>query len=162
MVTTLVRRGVHRRALALAIAIVSAIVLAASFHAADAQAYCGSGGSSPNQPSCLPGSGYTYDTTWNCGVTAPDQDCYQPGRFLYENGEIHTWGWGSADYDGAGAVTVTVCAGGAGSCSWYANGYNHARACALNNCNDTTANSKMSVHPFSGSGNHTVYGHGKA
>lgn len=128
---------------------------------ADARAQC-------NGQSCLPGSGYTFDVNWNCGLiygsnSGALQKCWEPGNCISGGGapacaHQHTFGWGSADYDGGGGVFVYIQTG---NYSWGSVDWNLARACALSSCNDTTASSYLQVY-HNGTGRHTIYGHGKA
>ena len=117
---------------------------------------------------CLPGIGYTFDVQWNCGLiwgsnSGALQKCWEPGNCISEQvapacSHEHTFGWGSADYDGGGGVFVYIQTA---NYAWGSVDWNLARACALSNCNDTTAGSRLEVH-HNGSTRHTIYGHGKA
>jgi hypothetical protein len=112
--------------------------------------------------SCLPGSGYTLDSQWDCGTidSTSGDACYANGTLAWGNAVTHTWGWGSADYDGAGSTWVCIQAEGGsfGSC-----GTNLARACFNTNCNDQSSSSfRLYVENYDGGTRHTVYGHGKA
>lgn len=113
---------------------------------------------------CLPGGGYTYEDTWNCGPIYAQQACYQPGNCLSSIcGDNHSFGFGSADYDGGGRIAVGISAPCVSGCSgtFDAVGINLARACARSNCNDVAPLRKMFV--AQGDNNrHTVKGRGKA
>lgn len=100
---------------------------------------------------CLPGSGYTYDTTWSC--LSSGNPCWGTGG--------HTYGWASASYSGGG--NTAVCVG-----LWYGDstrvsgcGTNLARICYLSTCNDQ---STVYLTPSASTGGerHTVNGHAKA
>lgn len=106
----------------------------------------------------LPGSGYTFDTYWNCGPIYLTQYCYEPGTLGTPH--YHTFGWGSADYDGAGAIYLCIRIG---ANVWVACGYNLARVCVNANCNDSTYNNPAAVTNEETDGSrHTVKGHAKA
>ncbi|HZV76043.1 MAG TPA: hypothetical protein VFF79_20215 [Conexibacter sp.] len=109
-----------------------------------ASADCTSGGSS-----CLPGSGYSFDSVWDCGVIAENVDCYANGN--------HTWGWGSASYSGSGSTYVCIrLSGYALGC-----GTNLARTCYAASCNDQSVVAfPASVENFGAP--HTISGHAKA
>lgn len=150
--------AIQRRSRRMLSAFVAVVLLVAAAWAVSAsnppsaQAFCSGTG-------CLPGSGYTYDGTWNCGATTAV--CYEPGTTNYGSAYIHTYGWGSADYDGAGATTVNLCAVSSGSCYFGGAGTNLIRACYNDNCNDQNAiGLKLGVSsPYE---SHTINGHGKA
>jgi hypothetical protein len=111
----------------------------------------------------LPGSGYTFDRQWNCGLFYGNQSCWFNGVLGYNSASDHSWGWASADYDGSGSVGVAV-AGGTNIQSYFgASGTNLARACYLASCNDQDSR-QMGVdvaHPYD-SQRHTIYGHAEA
>jgi len=113
-----------------------------------------------------PGSGYTYDRYWNCGLiyNVSIHSCYFPGVLGNPQGYQHTWGWASADYDGGGTVPVGVQGvDDNGSVDFGASGSNLARACYYSSCNDNGSD-WLDVHVYHGSasGRHTIYGHAKA
>lgn len=120
----------------------------------------------------LPGSGYTFDVTWDCGLIygSHSQSCYAPGNCLGTGcASSHTYGWGSADYDGGGSVQVRVYAGcsSAGTCGnipeFYNYGTNLARACYDSfSCDDQDSRSYKMFVSQGDSNRHTIYGHGKA
>lgn len=116
-----------------------------------ASADCTSGGSG-----CLPGSGYTLDTVWNCGPLYPGFDCYANGTTIFGNAVTHTFGWGSASFP---EVPVCIQLGPyAGACAT-----NVARVCYQANCNDQNANSfRAEVHHRQTGIAWTISGHAKA
>jgi hypothetical protein len=108
---------------------------------------------------CLPGSGYTLDQTWSCGLLNSGRACFSPGTRVIENANRHTWSWGSADYDGQGSIQVFITAA-----SFGASGTNLTRACYFSSCNDQ--DSEFSViwmsHYTPSGAQHTIHGHAKA
>ena len=115
---------------------------------------------------CLPGSGYTFDRTWNCGSRPAGTKCWWPGYIAHPSGRTHSWGFGSADYDGSGQVNVTVT-----GCSWIettqclvhfsASATNLARACWYASCNDQD-HLLVDLWVRNNQGPARVIGHGKA
>lgn len=149
-----VHRGAlaRRSALALTGMCLTAVILMLG-HPAPAAAYCEGTG-------CLPGSGYTFDKTYECGLIYERaiQECWYPGVLGEPPGERHTWGWGSADYDGSGTVPVIVLGE-----LFFGHGNNLARACYANNCDDQNIYSLHILvgHTESGA-RHTIIGHAEA
>jgi hypothetical protein len=139
----------------LAVLIGAAAVSAALVSATPAGAACGG-------YSCLPGSGYTFDQTWGCGVIPANGTCYAPGVTSRSNAEAHTYGYGSAIYNGSGNPVICVAAIIQGGTyvpfGWCGNSL--ARACYLDSCNDVGTATNMTVAPQNTA--HTVSGHGKA
>ncbi|MBB4662975.1 hypothetical protein [Conexibacter arvalis] len=129
---------------------VSLTALLLCLTAGPAAADCTTGGSS-----CLPGTGYSTDVTWNCGAIDDTYDCYYNSTTNPALADIRSWGWGSAAYNGSGSSYVCVYGGG----SFYACGTNIARACFYANCN---AQSLLSFRLWvkNITGTHTVWGHG--
>lgn len=118
----------------------------------------------PTAQAQLPGSGYTFDQYWNCGLIYSSQLCWYPGVLGYNSSYNHSWGPGSADYDGSGSPRVSI-AGGTGSYTYFgADGARLARACYSYTCNDQdSVQMGMSVTHFAGGSiRHTINGHGKA
>jgi hypothetical protein len=140
--------------------VVSAVALALA--AAAINASSGSAAYGCSGVGCLPGSGYTFDRTWNCGLFYgyPTQDCWFPGVLGQPPSSKHTWGWGSADYDGVGHFNVAIYAPG----GFYSEGDRLARACFYSSCNDQGGTLlDVLVRHYDGSGvRHTIYGHAKA
>jgi hypothetical protein len=136
---------------------VAVVMLVLALSSSRADAFC-------QGTSCLPGSGYTQDTTWNCGVLGTSATCYANGATIIGNAVLHTWGWGSAAYNGAGNVGVCLNAvNSAGTQAFWGDcGTNLARASALDQpCNDQdSTNYKLGVF-LQGSNPHTIHGHGK-
>jgi len=118
-----------------------------------ASADCTTGGSS-----CLPGTGYILDDTWDCGAISSVTDCYFNGVTSPGSAISRYWGWGSAAYNGTGDAWVCIN----GGTYFYACSTNLARACFNgSNCNaQRTADFPMYVENFTGT--HTIYGHGLA
>jgi hypothetical protein len=132
-------------------ACLAAFALSAA-HASTASADCTSGSST----GCLPGSGYTFNIYWDCGVLAANTPCWYPGTTNLNNAIAHTWCWGSADYDGGGNTQVCVSTvlsfGGCGLNLW--------RSCYYSTCNDQNEwNTPIAV---SATANHTITGHAEA
>lgn len=143
--------SVRARVLLALVACLAAFALTAA-HAPKAGADCLTGSSS----GCLPGSGYTFNIYWDCGVLAANTPCFYPGTTNSSNAILHTWGWGSADYDGGGNTQVCVqevyAFGGCGLNLW--------RACYRSDCNDQNEwNAALYVYATA---NHTITGHGEA
>jgi hypothetical protein len=144
-------------------AFVLTVVLAASavgISAQNAVAQC-------NGASCLPGSGYTWDNYWNCGLIYSGQWCYQPGNCLGVScADRHTFGWGSADYDGSGTIFVYIgLSGGSAPRAALGGGYGLARTCWRNDCNDQDAYTMYGLVSWQKAGStarHTIIGHAKA
>lgn len=114
---------------------------------------------------CLPGSGYTLDSVWDCSVISRGTNCIANGTTTPMYGVSHTWGWGSAAYNGAGSTSVLIenLGGDKGTgLGMYATGSNLARTCYLSNCNDQGSDSFLLLVQNTGSNAHTIYGHGKA
>jgi len=136
---------------------IAAVALAAAAAAPKASAAFGCSGTG-----CLPGSGYTFDRTWNCGLFYgyPTQDCWYPGVLGPPPSSKHTWGWGSADYDGVGHFDVAISAPG----GFFGRSDRLARACFFSSCNDQGGTLLDAfVRHYAGSGiRHTIYGHTKA
>ena len=121
--------------------------------------------------SCLPTTGYTYDTHWNCGGFYGNQVCYQPGACLnYICADAHTFGWGSADYDGSASLNVRIAADPATATafpSFSNSGGSLARACRRRDCVDTDLADqryweRVSHDHLNHAHTHTIKGHGKA
>lgn len=147
------------------IVMLGALVCAAlliALRPAPAKATCVPG----NPATCLPGSGYTYNQTWNCGSIYLTQECYFNATLGRSFASAHSWSWGSADYDGVGPLTVCFEAGTQAQSTFGACGSNLARACwDTANCNDTNASTNWVAGVFhdSPSGNpFTVLGHAEA
>jgi hypothetical protein len=113
----------------------------------------------------LPGSGYTFDVTWNCGAIQTDSGeyCYYNGTLSWSAATKHTWGWGSAAYNGTGTTWVCVEAQfDSGADSFGGCGTNLARSCYFANCNDQdSVYLRMNVQNH-GANAHTIWGHGEA
>ena len=143
-----------RRALPVAtIAAVLAIAFAtlAGSHVDSASANCQGSG-------CLPGSGYTFDQQWNCGVIGPVVRCWYNATTSESAATSHTWGFGSAAYNGSGSVYV--CTGT--SPNYFIDcGTNLARGCYDSNCNDQGF-IWFKEWVYQNTGSHTVWGHGLA
>lgn len=144
----------QRRALPVAmIAAALAVVLAvlAAGHVQPASANCQGSG-------CLPGSGYTFDRTWDCGVIGPVVRCWYNATTSESSATQHTWGFGSAAYNGAGSVYVCV---GTAPNYFIDCGTNLARGCYDSNCNDQDF-IWFKEWVYQNTGSHTVWGHGLA
>jgi hypothetical protein len=118
---------------------------------------------SPGGTGCLPGSGYTYDSTpWDCGAinSLDGTYCYANGTLTQGSGVRHSYGWGSAAYNGAGTTTVQIILYNHSSSS----GTNLARVCWFASCDDQTTDPIWAlVGNFSTGGTrHTVFGHAEA
>lgn len=150
----------RRYALAVTTTVVLCSVFALSMRPSEAAAQC-------NGTNCLPGSGYTWDRSWNCGLIYDNQDCFQPGNCLSVRcADLHTFGWGSADYDGGGRIFVNVfLGGGQAPRGALGGGFNLARTCYRNDCNDQDSYAMYGFVSWGTSGStarHTIIGSGKA
>lgn len=128
--------------------------------APSADADCTSGGSS-----CLPGSGYTFDQSWNCGSIADyPVECFYRETTRAESATTHTWGWGSAANNSGGTYYVTIRATGSAGRIWFSGGGNNlARACYQANCNDQEETLlRMQVSHWEAGLRQTIWGHGEA
>jgi len=139
------------RSLVCSVAALAALLVCLT--AGPAAADCTTGGSS-----CLPGTGYTLDDTWNCGAIAAPTVCYFNSQTNAGSATSRTWGWGSAAYNGTGNVYVCINGGS----YFYACGTNLARACYQANCNAQGSNSFLMWVENPSSPAHTIFGHGKA
>jgi hypothetical protein len=143
------------------LAAVAAFGIAAALSAPSAQAICQS-----SSGGCLPGSGYTLDVTWNCGVLASggSDRCYYNATKSGASAITHTFGWGSSDYDGGGSTSVGLDASTTSTSYFGGWGTNILRSCYNDNCNDQSGTyMRMSVFQSDTNGaGHTIYGHGKA
>lgn len=143
---------IRRGSISLAVALFGILLLLSLTGSTDqARANCEGSG-------CLPGSGYTFDQSWNCGVIAPIQRCWYNATTSEGSATQHTWGWGSAAYNGAGNVYVCI---GTVPNYFIDCGTNLARGCFDSNCNDQDS-IWFKEWVYQNTGNHTVWGHGKA
>jgi len=110
--------------------------------------------------SCLPGSGYTVDRTWDCGQIHSETLCFYNGVTSRGSAILHTWGWGSAAYNGEGSVSVLLDASISTLSFFGGAGTNLIRACYNENCNDQEA--QLMHMDVSNTGFHTIFGHGEA
>jgi hypothetical protein len=135
-----------------AVASLTALLLALAGSHSTASADCTTGGIG-----CVPGSGYTFDRTWNCGAfnTA---SCYYNGTTSSGSATANHWGWGSASYDGAGDVFVCI----QGESYFVGCAYNLARACFYASCDDQDAVQFFLFVRNQSGVSHTVSGHGLA
>ena len=109
---------------------------------------------------CVPGSGYTFDETWNCGQIHSEVDCFYHEVTSLGSAIKHTWGFGSASYNGAGNVEVRI-EGRTEELSLFGGwGTNLSRACYNDNCNDQDG--VLLYEDVGNSGFHTISGHGEA
>ena len=110
---------------------------------------------------CLPGTGYSYNNYFDCGVIDPWVKCWNEGTKSYSSGRSAGYGYGSASYSGAGSTGVNI-AGETTSVSYFGDGgLNLARACYSNSCNDQDA-VFMHLSVESTGTNHTITGHAEA
>lgn len=115
----------------------------------DASAVCRGSG-------CLPASGYTLDTVWNCGEITTST-CWANGTKNGERAVAHTFGWASASNSSAGTTQVCVGIAWAGSC-----GTNLARICMEDSCIDQDAIPYSANVENVGGGSYNISGHAKA
>jgi hypothetical protein len=128
------------------------LLLALAGSHATAAADCTVGGSG-----CLPGTGYTFDDTWDCGAITGD-DCYYDTTTSAGSAVNAHWGWGSASYDGTGDVFVCIQGG-----SYFIGcAFNIARACFFASCDDQDAVTFPLFISNQSGVSHTISGHGKA
>lgn len=141
------------RSLLRIVASLATVLLLSTAAAGPATADCTTGGSS-----CLPGTGYTTDDIWGCGVIGDRDDCYfdsaknNPGLAT-----PRSWGWGSASYTGAGDAWVCVN----GATYFFACATDLARACYYASCLDQSVASFL-IYVENFTGLHTISGHAQA
>jgi hypothetical protein len=158
------RSGFGLRARLLVVAIATAVCAAALLHHAHSAMADQPCVSSP--PGCSPGSGYSMDEVWDCGVLASggSDRCYYNAVKSYSSGIAHTWGWGSSAYPGSGHTRVGLDAANSSQSYFGGWGTDILYVCYHLGCYDQgDVYLKMSVFQSDGAGaNHTVLGHGKA
>jgi hypothetical protein len=132
----------------------------------------------------LPGSGYTWETYFNCGTMNWSTDCWQPGGSCKQGrsssapacANQHSFSWGSADEDSSHGLTVFIDArynsGNTGNAfSWGYSDMNTARGCLYwaQGCydQDVTYYTMRVGWSYDNSANgqgeyFTIYGHGEA
>lgn len=111
--------------------------------------------------SCMPGSGYTLDTTFDCGVILA-ATCYANGTTIRANAVRHRYGWASSAYNGAGSTNVGLCGYDGTVCYFGGTAVDLVRACYYDSCNAQTAVNLWLYVQNQGAYAHTIFGHGKA
>jgi hypothetical protein len=113
-----------------------------------------------------PGSGYTFDRQWSCGLVygASVQKCWFDGVLGYNSSFNHSWGWGSNDYDGGGTVPLQAEGRTGATLFFYGAGDNYTTACYYLSCNDQGVYLMGFAisHTEGANIRHTLYGHAKA
>ncbi len=119
----------------------------------------------------MPGSGYTFDSNWQCGWIYSGANCYQPGGvcLTFSCGHNHSFGWASVDEDHAAVVDVQVRAeyvSGGGYGDWGIDGHDLVRTCYAwaSGCNDPPDSYmyKLRVKHWNDGSYYVIKGHGKA
>jgi hypothetical protein len=111
-----------------------------------------------------PGTGYSFDSYWGCGVIPAGGDCWDHGTFNFNNAVNHTTGWAYTIYQGTGDTFVCVEIYSPGPHNFDDSTCNtdEAAVCYRSTCNDQDGNPDIRTTMFPAYHNHTLAGHLKA